>query len=284
MTINFALVGAREQAPLDSQPFHQWIFPDGEVRTEFHRMETGYLLRFPHLADFVISADGETVSCAPTPYATRETARHLYLNQVLPLVLSKSGKLVFHASAVEVAGVAVAFVAVSGRGKSSLAAMFARGGYRFLTDDGLIVEHDGTAFRVLPGHPSIRLWLDSEKALLAPGSKPAPSLSYTSKSRFLAGSAIPFCAQPRPFYRAYFLGNGSADSPEFHPMQASEAFVEWMKHSFLLDIEDQTLLASHFHQVAGMATQLIHYRFDYPRRFDAMAEIREAIIANLGLS
>lgn len=284
MTINFALVDARVQAPLDSRPFHQWISPDGEVWTEFHRTDTGYLLRFPGLADFAVSMDGDTVSCALVPDTTEETARHLYLNQVLPLVLSKKGKLVFHASAIEVADAAIAFVAVSGRGKSSLAAMFARDGYRFLTDDGLIVEPDGAAFRILPGHPSIRLWADSEEALLAPGARTAPSLSYTSKSRFLAGPDIPFCDRPRPLYRAYFLGDGSAASPEIQPMHSSESFVAWLKHSFLLDIEDRALLATHFHQVAGLANQPIHYRFDFPRRFDALADVSKALIDHLGLA
>jgi ATP-dependent phosphoenolpyruvate carboxykinase len=51
-------------------------------------------------------------------------AQHLCLKQVLPLVLSKQGQRVFHASAVEVEveDGAVVFAAESGRGKSTLAA------------------------------------------------------------------------------------------------------------------------------------------------------------------
>ena len=44
------------------------------------------------------------VTCLPAPDVSEATTQHLYLNRVLPLVLSKLGKLVFHASAVEVAG------------------------------------------------------------------------------------------------------------------------------------------------------------------------------------
>ena len=279
--VDFKFMDVRLQAPLDNAPFHQWVFPDGVIWTAFHRTDTGYLLRFPDLADFEVSADGRSVSCRPATDVTEETSRHLYLNQVLPLALSKLGKLVFHASAVEVADAAVAFVAESGRGKSTLAAGFARNGFRFLTDDGLVVEACGNGYRALPSHPSIRLWTDSEAAIIAPGARTAPALSYTSKIRFLAGPDIAFCDQPRPLRRVYFLGDGSAAALFFQPMSAAEALVEWVKHSFLLDIEDRSLLASHFDQVAGLANQPIHFRLDYPRRFKDLPSVRQAIVEHI---
>ena len=276
--IDFRIAAARPQSPLPTTPFHSWTFPDGAVWTEFHRADDGYLLRFPGLADFQISADALGVTCFPTPDATEATSRHLYLNQVLPLVLSKQGKLVFHASAVEVDNSAVAFVAESGRGKSTLAASFAMSGSRFLTDDGLVVEPGAQGFDVLPSHPSIRLWEDSEKALIAPGAATAPALHFTSKARFLAGDALPFCAEPRPLRRVYFLGDGSAADVAIQSMTATEALVEWVKHSFLLDVEEKPRLASHFDQVAKLARQPIHFRLDYPRRFEDLPRVRQAIV------
>ena len=269
---------ARWQAPLGIQPFHAWGLPDGSPWTEFYHWDGGYLLRFPDLADFEVSADGRAVTCFPSPEVSEATAQHLYLNQVLPLVLSKLGKLVFHASAVEVAGGAIAFAAESGRGKSTLAASFAVSGFRFLTDDGLVVETALQGFEVLPSHPSIRLWADSEEALIAPGVETAPALSFTSKSRFLAGGAVRFCDQPRPLRRVYFLGDGSATTLVLQRLSAAETLVEWVKHSFLLDVEARPRLASHFDQVATLANQPIHYRLDYPRRFEDLARIRQAIV------
>ena len=94
----------------------------------------------------------------------------------------------------------------------------------------------------------------------------------------LAGDEIGFCDQPRPLRRVYFLGDGSATRPEFERLSAAEAMVEWVKHSFLLDIEEKPRLASHFDQVAKLANVPVHYRLDYPRRFDALARVREAIV------
>ncbi len=275
---SFNLERPRPQTPLNILPFHEWKFPDGTLWTQFFRTELGYLLRFPELADFHVTPDGRSVTCSPVPDATDTTSHHLYLNQVLPLMLSKQGKLVFHASAVEIADGAVAFVAESGGGKSTLAASFATSGFRFLTDDGLVLEACGQGYQVLPSHPSIRLWEDSEESLIPPGVATAPALAFTSKSRFLAGQDIAFCDQPRPLRRVYFLGDGSVSKITFQRMSAAEALVEWVRNSFLLDVEEKQLLASHFDEVAKLANQPIYYRFDYPRRFEDLVHVREAII------
>lgn len=218
------------------------------------------------------------ICCRPVPGTAEGTLQHLYLNQVLPLAMSKQGKMVFHASAVEIDGAAVAFMGESGKGKSTLAAGFATSGYRFLTDDGLMVASRDGGFEVMPSHPSIRLWQDSEAALIAPDAPTAPPLEFTSKSRFLACDKIIFCDLPRPLRRVYFLGDGSAREITFQRINAAEALVEWVKHSFLLDIEEKPMLATHFDQVAKLANLPIHYRLDYPRRYEDMARLRQAII------
>jgi hypothetical protein len=254
------------------------VFPDGTRWTVFYRTGTGYLLRFPALADFELSADGRSVHCWPAPGISEHTVQHLYLNQVLPLALSKQGQLVFHASAVEIGGVAVAFMGESGKGKSTLAAGFATGGFRFLTDDGLMIEACGSGYQVMPSHPSIRLWQDSEAALIAPDTPTAPALEFTSKSRFLAGATIPFCDTPRSLRRVYFLGDGSASAITFQRIKPAEALIELVKHSFLLDIEEREMLAAHFDELSGLASLLIYYRLDYPRHYEDLAAVRQAII------
>jgi len=186
--------------------------------------------------------------------------------------------LVFHASAVEIDGGAVAFMGASGKGKSTLAASFATNGFRFLTDDGLMVEAREGDYQVMPSHPSIRLWLDSKTALIAPDTPAAPALEFTSKSRLLAGGRIAFCDQPRPLRRVYFLGDGSAPALRFERLASADALIELVKHSFLLDIEEREMLAAHFDELSALASQPIYYRLDYPRRYEDLAAVREAII------
>jgi len=277
----FTLSPALPQAPLNELPFHEWIFPDGSVWTQFYRTETGYLLRFPDLSDFLVSRDGRGVKCLPAPEVTEETFRHLYLNQVLPLALAKQGKLVFHASAVEIGMSGVAFMGESGRGKSTLAASFATSGFRFLTDDGLMVEPCDGGYQVMPSHPSIRLWDDSEQALISEGARKAPPVQFTSKARFLAGDNIVFCEQPRPLHRVYFLGEGTQQQPVFERMNPAEALIELVKHSFLLDIEEREMLAAQFDELSRLVSQPLYYRLDYPRRFEDLALVRKAIVEHV---
>lgn len=278
MTAELRLQPVRLQSPVAHSPFHTWTFPDGTLWTEFHRANGGYLLRFPDLADFEITADSLHVTGFPAPDVPEATIQHLFLNQVLPLVLSKQGKLVFHASAVEIGDGAIAFVGESGRGKSTLAASFAANGFRFLTDDGLVVEPGIHGFEALPSHPSIRLWEDGEGALVPPTARRAPPPHYNSKARFLADESLVFCDQPRLLRRAYFLGDGSAATLELQRLTAAEAVIAWVKHSFLLDIEERARLASHFKQVADLANQPIHYRLDFPRRFKELERVRRVIV------
>lgn len=279
--LDYKLIAVRPQSFLESSPFHQWILPDGALWAAFYRTDSGYLIRFPELADYEISENAYSVNCYPVSGVTEETTQHLYLNQVLPLALSMRGKLVFHGSAVEVDDAAVAFVAESGRGKSTLAASFACNGFRFLTDDGLVVEPCGSGFQVLPSHPSIRLWADSKKALMAPGALLAPPLPFTSKSRFLAGPDIAFCNTPLSLRRVYFLGNDNSADIVISPLKGAESMVEWVKHSFLLDIEEKSLLVSHFDFVAKLVNHQIHYRLDYPRHFEELVNVRKTIIKHI---
>lgn len=277
-TVRFLISDPRPQAQLDAPQFHEWVTSEEVPWTRFYRNKENYLLRFPELADFELSADGRMVRCWPMPDISGDTIQHLYLNQVLPLALSKLGKLVLHASAVDIDDGAVAFVGESGRGKSTLAASFATNGARFLTDDGLVLEMVGGAYRAMPSHPSLRLWEDSEDSLLGEHARKAPALPFTPKSRFFAGEHIAFCNRPLPLRRVYFLGDGTRPDAAFERISPSEALIELVRHSFLLDIEERRMLAAQFDELTEMVKQPMFFRLDYPRRYDDLARVRQAIV------
>ncbi len=278
MTVDFRIGNPRPERPTDATLFHEWMCPDGTTPwTRFYRSEAGYLLRFPDLADFEVSRDGSKIRCWPVPGTTDDTVQHLYLNQVLPLALSKLGKFILHASAVEIDRVAVAFVGESGRGKSTLAASFATSGSRFLTDDGLVLGTRGGECTAMPSHPSIRLWDDSREALIDEDTAIAPAVQFTSKARLFAGRNIAFCDQPRPLRRVYFLGTGEQSAPAFDRVSPSEALIELARHSFLLDVEERQMLAAHFDELADLAKLRVFYKLDYPRNYENLAGVRNAI-------
>jgi hypothetical protein len=270
----------RVQPAFATEPFHRWDLPDGTPWARFYRTPAGCLVRFPDLADFEVSADGQDVSCVRVPGVSDATTEHLYLHQVLPLALSKRGQLVFHGSAVEIKDGAIAFIGESGRGKSTLAAAFATNGHRFLTDDGLVLEPADGIYQALPSHPSLRLWEDSHEKLLESGIEPAPALDYTSKARFLAGTALTHCDAPRPLRTAYFLGDGTTPEMTVRRLTAAETVIAWAKHSFLLDVEDRALIGAHFDRIAILSNTLLCYELNYPRRFDELDRLLETVMAH----
>lgn len=276
------MTGARPQEAVEAPPFHQWVFPDGVRWTAFYRAAEGFLLRFPDLGDYLLSADCLQIACHPVPGVPDSTIWDLYLNQVLPLALSHRGKLVLHSSAVEIAGCAAAFLGESGRGKSTLAASFATAGYRFLADDGLVLDREDRTYVVQPSHPSIRLWRDSESALLQPPVMGAAQSPLPAKARHLPGDRLVFCGEPRVLGYIYALGRGTSRDIVIEKLSPREAVVGLLGNSFLLDIKDRALLSRHFDRIARLARLPICYRLDFPRTFEMLPKVRQAILRHCG--
>jgi len=276
---DLSLLAARVQYPLDGVPFHQWT-TDGPLSFAFYRTRDGYLLRFAELADFQVSADGRHVTGVPAPGAPLATVEHLYLNQVLPLILSRSGKLVLHGSSVDVGACAIAFLADTGHGKSTLAAAFAIDGCPFLTDDGVLLDPVGAGYTVIPSHPSIRLWEDSQDALLPHDALTAPPVLYTEKCRYVAGSELSHRDRPQPLGAVYVLGPGDVANIEMRRLEPGQAVAAAMQHAFILDIEDRSSLAAHFDRLAKFAVSVPCFHLDYPRCYEALPRVIRAIRAH----
>lgn len=260
------------------EPFQVWRTDAQAVWALFYRVGSQYLLRFPGWADFIISGDGLSVEVFPAIGVADETIRHLYLNQALPLAVSRQMRLVLHGSAVEIGDSVVAFLGRSGLGKSTLAAGFAADGFRFLTDDGLMVSHsEEGGYLVQPSHPSIRLWEDSRRALM-PDTPLAPAVDFTSKSRLLAGTEIPFCETPLPLKSVYVLEKSNVDGVVIEAVSRRDAVIQMVKNCFLLDVDESVALRHHYGQLLSMANQVPFFRLDYPRAFDFLPQVRDAVI------
>ena len=276
---SLVLLPSRVQPELSEKPFHVSILPTGQLWGLHYRFGWGYLIRFPELADFEVGFEGKIVSCRPVPELSEGSIQHLHLNQVLPLALSLQGKLVFHASAIEIDQIGIALMGESGKGKSTLTASFATNGFRFLTDDCFVLERLADDYQIIPSHASVRLWQDSEHALIPNGvASMASPVQYTSKGRFLAGKAVAYCDQPRLLRKVYFLGDGVQSVPALQRISPAEALMELIKHSFLLEIQEQKKLAFHFDALSTLVTHDIFFRLDYPRRYEDLPRVREAII------
>jgi hypothetical protein len=275
--IRYTTMPARPQVVLDSGPFHHFLFPDGTVWTEFYRSELDYLLRFPGLADFEVSGDGTIVVAYPAETVDDVTVEHLYINQVMPLALSRQGRPSFHASVVTVPGGAVAFLGKTGMGKSTLAASFALGEGEFLSDDSLLIEESDDGCLALSTHASLRLWDDSVDALVDERIKQAAAISYSTKVRLLAGNALSHREEPLLLLAAFLLEWGGASEITIRTLTGAERQMAWVNNSFLLDIEDQLLLAQHFGWTHRIAQAIPTFALDYPRDYGMLPHVRDVV-------
>ena len=132
---------------------------DGFTWYSICRVGTHYVIRMPGIADFEIDADLTTISCRPTFAARAQVMPIVLTGTVMAFILTMRGMSVLHGSAVELDGRALAFVGVSGQGKSTLAAILCAGGARLVTDDVLpvIVDDDAHAVRCIRSGHEIRL-------------------------------------------------------------------------------------------------------------------------------
>ena len=277
MTPQFEQCAEQPQGPLPSVPYDRWPDANGDDALLFCRLPGGFLLRFPDRADFTIAMEISKVTCVPVPGASQQMITALYLNQVVPLMMNHAGTLVLHAAAINDRGRALAFAGPSGRGKSTLAASFAKAGYPFLTDDGLMLEPAGTGFRAKPSHASVRLWLDSESALFNPALADDGD-GQVEKSRLISGPGLPHQQDPIPLDAIYFLGDADSDAIEFRKLTPQVGLSCLIQHAFVLDVDDRARVRAHFGRLADLSEVVPTFALNYPRQYSRLHEVIDRVL------
>jgi hypothetical protein len=278
-----------EAFPLPSQWLMSWTLPTGERWLSVAKGESGYLLRFPELADFSVDADGREIVCLPEPEIPSHTLRHLLLDQVLPLVLTIRGRKALHASAVLTPAGVCALTGPTGTGKSTLAASLLRADNPVLSDDCLVLEARDGQILATPAYPGLRLREDTLKAL---GNDAGPLLSvahYTSKRRLVPdrhGSHL--LAQAFPVARIYSLVRPAVVEEEDGPvaprierLSPRDSLVELLPFLFHLDVTDRTMLARHLDFLEQVVSHVPVRRLWVPNSFTALPAVHEAVLLDL---
>ena len=118
--------------------FQTWNTSGSGVR--FGRAGDGYLVAFDDLAQVIVSPDADRVVIHADRAGSLFQMRYVLVHQMLPLVMSRRGRCVLHASAVSWRGRVVGFVGRTGSGKSTMAAACASLGAAVVTDDSLVLD------------------------------------------------------------------------------------------------------------------------------------------------
>lgn len=240
------------------------------------------LVEYAGLARFHIPSHGDDIRVVPLGATPADTVEFLLHHQVMPLVDSQRGRLVVHGSATSVGGRAIAFVGESGAGKSTLAASFSLSGSPFLTDDAIYLQRVPTGYLVEPSLATLRLWSDSRQRLFGRRELPTASrLTYTSKEQLFACGEAPHCDRPLPLPAIYFLTDARGTDIAFDRFSERDAVMALIKHSFLLDIESRSEVASHFAGFSDVAQSVPCFGLTFPRKYNKLPAVRAAIKAHL---
>jgi hypothetical protein len=163
-----------------------------------------YLLYARHFGTALISPTGDRVLCAPPQVQAWRWQRFL-VGRVLPWAALLRGRELFHASAVRVGDQAVAVLADTGLGKTSVAVRLMLHGAGFITDDVLALSERGGRLVAHPGPAIAALRPDERQAI--------PPRDRRRLGRVLGRSgktyvAVEREAAPVPLGALYFLDPG----------------------------------------------------------------------------
>lgn len=235
---------------------------------------SGYL---PKICQLWIQ-DGTTITIQPEAGVDEQVLRSCILGSVFSVLLQQRGFLVLHASAVIIQGQAVAFIGVSGSGKSTTASAFMQHGYPVITDDVLAVQfRDGTP-EVIPSYPVIKLLPDAVEALDY-STAGLPLLHATSHKRIKTFDAEQLQAS-YPLQKVYLLARG--DCSEIEPLSPAAALLALINQSRAVkNLVDPSAKKLHFQQCTVLAKGIGVSQLRRKANLSALADIVKLVEADL---
>lgn len=228
----------------------------------FTRTRDTVVLRYPGLCEFVGDPGLSDVVVHLHPGADLGLVPVLAAGAVLAVHLKLRSALVLHASAVEVAGRAVAFVGASGMGKSTLAAALCREGGALVTDDVLRAEPGGDGdVWVHPGGTETRLRPAArDLAASAPPGATRPTadgrLALAPATRSVATLRLAACVVPLP--------SRTASGITVRRLPVAHALVRLMQFPRVVGWRDPGSSAAEFQALADLAERVPVYDASIP--------------------
>lgn len=251
----------------------------GEPERRIFAAGSERLVRYTGIADYRVGA--ECIECALVDDDLLLAEIYL-LGPVLSLWLESRGVLAMHAAALEIDGRAIALLADSGGGKSTLAGALLRGGAPLLTDDILAVElREGCAVGH-SGYPQMRMWPEIAAGLWSTARPLQRVHPRHSKLRIPVGGAGVgrFRSTSLPIHRFYVLDRraGHHARIEIAPLAPSAALIEIVRNSFSAPTLEALRMQEHrLPLLAALLDAVPVRRLTYPSGRDWLDRVTDAL-------
>ncbi len=240
-------------------------------------------LRGWEMGEAVIAADGRHILCAPESAQLTESFFVYLLGQALSFALLKLGFEPLHATAVVIDGQAVALVAESGIGKSTLAASFVAAGCRLLTDDVLMLQTSEGRVLAYPGPQRLKLF---PKAAGALGVDLTGAMAMNTQTTKLLVPLAPgrTCVAPVPLAAIYELvpprGLPGPQPVEVTAVAGRDAALAIVQAAFNQRFVTRARLTRQFAAATSLAERVPVRRLSYPRVLARLPEVVGAVVAD----
>jgi hypothetical protein len=248
---------------------------DGVAWYTFARRGSAVVARFYGLADFEIDAGGKQVTYHPDPATAPEIVAILINGTVAAYLLSANGRLVLHASAVEVDGAALAFVGFSGQGKTTMATLLCGEGYPLVTDDVLPVDTSGDEVTCVPG--GVELRVREKVEFLLDGFAPGVARRRTADERHALAPAATVAERLRLAAVALPWPDRQSSEVTVRRLGVGEAAMVLARYQRIEGWTSPVVLRAQFEAVLAIAGSLpvleMHVPWGPPFRKDLAAEV-----------
>jgi len=265
-----------QQDPLYSSPTRE---ANTAPATCLYRLGNHFAFRFAGVAEFYVREKRIEYILHNDTY---EYALELWLlGTVLAFWLEWQGMPALHASAVDVDGAAVGFLASKQGGKSTLATSLLQRGHPLLTDDLLPVEVEEDSIWGRPGYPQMRMWPDHASHFVEDAGALRRAHPYIEKRRIPVGpeGIGTFCDEARPLEALYLPERTDDASVQIQPVAPMEALQAILCQSFLPRIVEATgWQADRLGTLSHLVEHVPVRRLVYPNRVEHLPKVVNAIL------
>lgn len=203
--------------------------------------------------------EGKDIWLHPNKNSSFHEIRLHVLGTGMGIILHQRGIHPLHGSSIVYQNHAYIFSGSSTSGKSSLAAAFAKKGYKILSDDiSVITVNETGIFEVQPGIPHIKIWKDVQDVLNFPNvkKKVRPQLE-----KYYISHQIEFHDNPVPLEAVIVLNIKRSEGIEFSKVSGVEKFNSLRDNTFRIRIMDSSgHTESHFHTFSKLANSVELYK------------------------
>lgn len=225
-----------------------------------------FWMEVPGVARFLVE-DGCRLAVELLPGSEAGDVRAFLLGSAVGALLHQRGVLPLHASAVEVGGRAIAFVAPSGGGKSTMAMHLHHLGCRVIADDICAIEVGNGTARLWPGLRNLKLWRASLAAIDQGPGECEPVLATIDKYRVPATAL----AEYRAFELAAVIELDWGAVPALDPVPGAAAVGALVAHTFRGQlVAAMGREAAHWRQCLDLFGAAGHFRLTRPRALDRL--------------